>query len=338
MKRDTAREYSARLGIISDAQLQAALDRFDLGELVHAEAAQTGLFKRNVFLTTTKGEYVLRGGAWDARDYEKEAFFSRLVHQHTDVAAPWPYLIDLSRDIFGWAYAIMPRLPGVDVGNLDVRRQLSPADRFGLARAMGEGLARLHALAWSHHGEYDPETGTIAPIQTSFAAWTIARVRDWLTRCRDASAATTDEDVAWVESIIASARSAVAVEPERPTFVFGDYKENNTVAERTAGGWRIAGVFDLGGGHFGDGEADLSRALASYVREEPVLARAFLDGYRAKRTLRPEFEQRFVLYMALDRMVIWEYGQRNGLWFQKGATLRAWVEAFTSFPIRDILS
>lgn len=334
----TARTYSEALGVLSDAQLQAALDRFGLGTLVRAEPAQTGLFGRNVFLSSTAGEYVLRGAPWDPRSYAKEAFFSRLVHERTDVPAPWPYLIELSKDIFGWAYAIMPRLPGIDIGNTDVRRTLSAADRLAIARAMGDALARLHALTWPHNGNYDPETDTITPIETSFAEWTVARVRDWLARCREASAATTGADVAWVEEVIERARDALEVEPEAPMFGHADFKENNTVAERTDDGWCITGVFDLGEGYFGDGEADLSRSMASYIREDAALVRAFLDGYRARRTLREGFAERFALYMLLDRMIIWHHGQRNKLWFDEGVTLRDWLEPFTSFPIRDVLS
>ncbi len=332
-----SRTYSEALGNISDAQLQAALKRFDLGTLIRAEAAQTGLFGRNIFLTTTSGEYVLRGAPWDPRQYEKEAFFSRLIHERTDLPAPWPYLIELSQDIFGWAYAIMPRLPGLDVGNVDVRKQFSRDDRLGLARAMGHALARLQGLTWPHYGDYDPTTGTIAPIKTSYAEWTVEGVREWLARCRAASAATTATDVAWVESIIASAREALEIEPERPTFAFRDYKENNTVAERATDGWSITGVFDLGESYFGDGEADFSRSLASYLREDHALVRAFVDSYRMSGALRPGVEQRFELYMLLDRLIIWEYGQRNRLWFQEGASLRDWAEPFTSFSIQDFL-
>lgn len=333
----TARTYSEALGVITDAQLQSALDRFGLGRLVSAEAAQTGLFGRNIFLSTSAGEYVLRGAPWDPRSYAKEAFFSRLVHERTDVPAPWPYLIDPSTEIFGWMYAIMPRLPGIDIGNTDVRRTLSAADRLGVASAMGDALARLHALTWPHYGNYDPETDSITPIETSFAEWTVGRVRDWLARCREASAATTDADVAWVEEVIERARDALEVEPEAPMFGHTDYKENNTVAERTDDGWRITGVFDLGEGYFGDGEADLSRSMAGYIRGDAALARAFLDGYRARRNLREGFAERFALYMLLDRMIIWHHGQLHKLWFAEDATLRGSVEVFTSFRVEALL-
>lgn len=235
-----ARTYSEALGVLTDPQLQAALDRFGLGTLVRAEPAQTGLFGRNVFLSSTAGEYVLRGAPWDPRHYGKEQFFSRLVHERTDVPAPWPYVIDLSTEIFGWAYAVMPRLPGLDVGNPDVRTELSAAVRLGLAHAMGDALARLHALTWTCYGDYEPSTGTIAAIDTSFAEWTVARVRDSLDRSRAASAATTDADVSWAEEVIAAARDALQHEPDAPTFAYRDYKENNAVAEPTEDGWRIS--------------------------------------------------------------------------------------------------
>lgn len=41
-----SREYSTRLGVISDEQLQAALDRFDLGRFVAAEPIANGLGMR----------------------------------------------------------------------------------------------------------------------------------------------------------------------------------------------------------------------------------------------------------------------------------------------------
>ena len=60
MSRPSAHEYSKRLGQLTDDQLQAALKRFGLGELLKAEPVLTGLFGRNLFLTRTTGAFVLR--------------------------------------------------------------------------------------------------------------------------------------------------------------------------------------------------------------------------------------------------------------------------------------
>lgn len=45
--------YSQRLGVISDQQFQAALDRFHLGHFIKAEAIPFGSFGQNVFVTST---------------------------------------------------------------------------------------------------------------------------------------------------------------------------------------------------------------------------------------------------------------------------------------------
>ncbi len=53
--------YSQRLGPIRDDQWCCALTRFDLGEFVRAEPITSGLFGQNVFLTSTRGQFVFRG-------------------------------------------------------------------------------------------------------------------------------------------------------------------------------------------------------------------------------------------------------------------------------------
>lgn len=326
------REYSKRLGTLSAGQLQAALDRFDLGELLGAEPVPAGLFGQNVFLTSTKGEYVLRGFPHHERQFPQERFFTQQIQQRTTVPAPWPYRIEPSPEVFGWSYAMMPRLPGLQIGHPDVREALSAEDRLGLARAMGESLARLHELTWPHAGEYDPKTDTIKPLEVSFRAWVTSRLRKSLQRCLEASDATTDSDIAWAEEQIAQGQDALDAPPE-PTFVHHDYKENNAVAERVAGGWQVTGVFDLGEAYFGDGEEDLARSVAGYAAQDPELARQFMEAYRAGRPLRPGFAQRFPIYMLADRLIIWEYGQRNGIWFEPGAILRDWAGRYTSLSL-----
>ncbi|MBI2759933.1 MAG: hypothetical protein HYX51_00705, partial [Chloroflexi bacterium] len=46
------RQYSERLGVLTPEQLQAALDRFNLGRLLDARPATGGLFGQNVLLTS----------------------------------------------------------------------------------------------------------------------------------------------------------------------------------------------------------------------------------------------------------------------------------------------
>lgn len=317
------REYSKRVGVLTHDQLQAALARFGLGELLGAEPAPSGLFGQNVMLRASTGEYVLRGAPWPVWQLPQERCIAEIIHTRTTVPAPWPYLIDERPDIFGWPFAIMPRLAGECVAN---HRDLAPPELLAMAHAMGEGLAALHAAPFEALAKYDPEAGRFMPVDGPYDEWFSAYARNWLTRCREASDATTDADESWVESVIADANEALAL-PFVPALVHHDYKENNLVfLRRSDGRWWVNGIFDLMECYIAEGEFDLARTFTGHVVERPQLAFAFLDAYAAARGLRPGFAERFRLYLLVDRLIIWEYGQRNSIWFRKGLTFREYAE------------
>jgi aminoglycoside phosphotransferase (APT) family kinase protein len=326
MTRLEPREYSKRVGVLTHQQLQAALERFDLGELFGAEPAPSGLFGQNVMLRSSTGEYVLRGAPWPAWQLPQERYVAGVIHTRTTVLAPWPYLIDESTDIFGWPFAITPRLAGETVANHDDLIRLTAGERLAMARAMGEGLAALHAAPFEAIAKYDPAGGQFHPVGEPYDEWFCAYARDWLRRCREASDATTDADALWVEAAIAGAKSALAV-PFVPALVHHDYKENNLVFLRdTDGRWRVNGIFDLMECYVAEGEYDLARSFTGHVVPRAEVAFAFLDAYAAARGLRPGFVERFRLYLLVDRLIIWEYGQRNGIWFQPGQSFREYAE------------
>ena len=198
---------------------------------------------------------------------------------------------------------------------------------------MGAYLALIHEATWDAPGEYAPDRDDLVPLATTFTDWFVARTNDWLTRCRNASSATTDADVAWVESIIESARQSLA-EPFVPALVHTDYAEGNVVAERNGDGWEIGGVFDLGEAYAGDGEYDLARLACAYGKMGDDTLRAFCDSYAAARPHRPRFTERLALYILHDRLVFWEYGQRNGVWFTPGTPFREWAEPYVEIAQR----
>jgi aminoglycoside phosphotransferase (APT) family kinase protein len=326
------REYSKRLGVLTHAQLQAALDRFGLGELRAAEPAPSGLFGQNVMLTTTRGAWVLRGAPWPAWQLRLERAAAEWIHTRTSVPAPWPYLVEESAELFGWSYALVPRLPGTCLASHAALLALPAADRLGVARALGEALAELHRPAWDAIASFDPARGTFAPLGRAHAEGFCAYARGWLARCRAASVATTEADAAWVESLIAAAAEALEV-PFAPALLHTDYKENNVVLERdAAGSWRVTGVFDLQGCCVADGEYDLARFLSAHAVERPELAREFLAAYARVRGLRAGFAERFRLYLVTDRLILWEYGQRNRVWFPPGLGFRAYAEPGLAGP------
>jgi hygromycin-B 7''-O-kinase len=325
MRRQT---YSLRLGEISDWQFQAALDRFQLGKLVQAEAIPFGHFGQNVFVTSTKGAYVLRGSPHFPGQFLTEQFYIQLLHKHTSVPVPWPYLIDPTTNIFGWSYVIMPKMDGLQLANEQLRQQLGREEKKAIARAMGENLARMHALTWPFAGRYSAQTNTVepfylarelawpsSPVPAKFRSEAISYservVRRLLFKLKDAqkySAHTTDADIQWAKGYIAAAQKALQVSFQ-PSLVMEDYKEGNVVVTQDVSGWHVSGVFDMMEAHFGDGEADLSRTIAAYLDDDRELAHAFLQAYLSLRPPRPGFEERFAVYMLLDRAILWNFFQ-----------------------------
>ena len=328
------REYSQRLGVLTHEQLQAALDRFGLGELIAAEAAPGGLFGQNVMLTTSSGAFVLRGNP-HAGQMRHEHHAARVIRERTCVPVPWPYLIEDDPALFGWPYAVMPRLSGVQLADGDVRKQLSPEDRRGIVVAMAECLAELHSAPFDFHGVYDEKADAFVPAELPFAQWFGEWTRWWLQRCRDEehSDATTDDDVAWVEEILRQAAPALD-EPFAPVLVHTDVQEGNVVAEKTDGRWRISGLFDLAETTLSDGEYDLARAYCGYQARADA-GRLYLETYLRQRPARPGWSERFRHYVLHDRLIIWEYGQRNRVWFRPGMCLREWLEPIVAAATED---
>lgn len=329
------REYSSRLGYIEDEQFQKALDRFDLGRLEQTGIIQAGLFGQNAFLTSTTGEYVLRGCPHYPWQFPHEQFFARLLHHETKVPVPWPYLIDDSPDIFGWSYAIMPRLQGISLDNEAVRNELSEQDLDAIDFAMGENLAELQKLTWPTWGTFELAAGTIVPIPTDYRTWVKTELMGWIDKAKQPSDRTTHSDEEWLQGLLDEAQDALK-EPFQPTFVMRDYKPGNLLLQKTAGKWNVTGLFDLMECYFGDGEVDLSRYTNVHIKERPEKARRFIEGYLSKvKTPRTGLRERLAVYMLWDLLIIWEYEQRN-VRGSANTTFRQWAEPHID-PLKEVV-
>jgi hygromycin-B 7''-O-kinase len=324
--------YSRRLGELSPDQFQAALDRHNLGRFLHAEPIAAGNFGQNLYLTSTTGQYVLRGAPFWPEQFPSERFFTDRLHASTRAPVPWPYRVDPDDDIFGWSYVIMPRMPGLQLSDPAVQGAFTAHDRHGIAQAMGETLADLQELTWPCAGRYDLETDTIRPFDTSYGEHVIARIRGFVREAASLSDRTTRADIAWVEEVIAGNRSALAV-PFQPCFVHGDYKEGNLVVEQGEGAWRVSGVFDYMDACMGDGEHDLARSAAGFADEDLDLVCVFLDAYARRRPHRPRSAERFAIYMLYDRTILWQFGQRHGVWWQPSLALREWAGPYVDLAL-----
>lgn len=328
----TTREYSKRLGNISDEQLQRALSHFNLGTFLHAEPIPFGLFGQNMFVTSTAGEFVLRGVPHYDWQFPTETFFAEQLHAKTRVPVAYPYLFNSSIEIFGWSYVIMPRMSGLQLADSQITAGLSMDARREIAQALAAMLIEIQTLTWEYSGRYIFTTQMIERMPDDYRSWVVQRIRELVAQAQSHNANTTSSDVAWVENIIERTAQA-CLTPYQPCLVLEDYKEPNVVVLQERTRWRVSGVFDLMTAHFGDGEADLARQTGTYLRESPELADEFVQFYLDHKNVQPGFSKRQQLYMLYDSALIWEYWQRHAGGFAENRTLtlEKWAGPFVSY-------
>ncbi len=303
-------EYSKRLGCIAPGQFQSALQRLHLGDFVRAERVPFGLFGQNVFLTSTQGEFVLRGVPHYPWQFPAEQFFVDQLHTRTTVPVPWPYLLEPTTDIFGWSFVVMPRLAGIQPQDPQGAANLMFADRAAIVRALAQTLVQAQQLTAAEPGVYDLASAGIQPLKRPYRDWIVEHIREKMTAAQSYNQNTTPADVEWIESVVAASASARAA-PYVPCIVVGDYGEHNAVFVRGADGWQVSGIFDLMTAHFGDGQADLSLSVTHYLRTNAPLADAFVQEYLRLAPMPPGFALQQQLYM-LDLMLsFWRHWQRN---------------------------
>jgi hygromycin-B 7''-O-kinase len=321
-------KYSDRLGEISDQQFQNALNRFALGTFVKAEPIHQGLFGQNLFLTSSTGEYLLRGVPHYSWQFKSERFFAELLHGNTSVPVPWPYLLDESNDIFGWSYVIMPRLKGHQLSDSSLGL-FSDGELKEIAQAQGEMLAEAQSLTWTHCGTYDEEIDNIKQSNVSFFTGLKSDILEDLGNAASYNDKTTREDIEWVEEEFKTAGNWLS-QDFQPCFVMQDYKPGNMVVDKIDGRWRVTGLFDLMESCFGHGEADLSRMYCVYVElERRDLAQAFVDSYEGHKSDTSGLRERFPIFVIYDRAIIWEWVQREDrAWWNNSLSFRQWVNTF----------
>lgn len=316
--------WSDRLGVITPDQFQAALDRFGLGTFITAERVSGGNFGQNIFLRSTDGEFVFRGNPLLPWQFHKERFMARMLSGGSPLAAPWPYFHEPETGLFGWEFAIMPRLAGLQLSDRSFYEPLPMVDKRNIAVAMGVALSDLQQAGASRASHFGPGSGTLEPLTVTYREWVRGIIDENLRHAIGISEA----DREWVHQFLETTGPSVD-DDFHPCFVHADFHTNNVVAVKEHADWRISGVFDLMSAHIGDGEFDLARQFCFSCEQDVRLAQAFLSSYTSIRAPRPGFRDRLGYFVLNERLGIWEWAKRTGMtWWAPEWSFRRWIESF----------
>lgn len=269
---------------------------------------------------------MFRGNPFFDWQFPRERAAARLLHERTSVPAPWPYHYDPSPDLFGWPFAIMPRLVGRDLWNAP------ESDEIALAEAMGQMLVRFQEATFDAAMEFALAADDFVSLPGGERTWLTERIQHNLELSMAASGRTFDGDAEWVRSLIAaSERSTTGWTPS--CLVHGDFTVNNVVALKSPSGWEITGVFDLMTARVGSFEADLCRQFALHKWRSPAAGAAFLEAYFALRPPRAGYRDRVPLLLLEERLTLWEWMQRTRPdWWTSDIGFRDWTE-----PVLDAI-
>lgn len=321
------------IGEVTDRQLQAVLDRYNLGTLISTDKTHHGIGNQTLFIRSSTGEYVLKGNPLFDTQFIEERYFVHNLRCRTELPVPDPYEVDETQHILAFSYAVMPRLPGIHLSGTEAGLEWD--EKKKIADRYAEGLLQLHSWKTTVFGEFAPDKpGNIRLFAGGYPAWLYARIRYWL---KDAAkySEITEADAIWVEHVLQASATAF-LQLQTPCFVMGDYKTDNILMERTPDGWRLNGIFDFTMGYFGDGIADLPRMAAMYLEQgEQELAEHLILAYYNGSDEREGFVDRFRVHMLHQRVLDWGCAKAtNSVTWDPQLSFTDWASPFTEAATR----
>lgn len=301
-----------KLGILNDEQLQTMLDRFHFGKLISAEKTDQGAMGQTMFITSTEGEFVLKGNPLYPGQLEEEKFFIDGINKRTTISVPTPYFIDDSLEIFDWSYALMPRLKGLHLDATSLNTKLQVEDKRSIAESIAATLIEFHQWKVEDFGELNPKTFEISPFAPTYTEWLFDRIRYWLEDAKKYSEITA-RDFAWVSSLLEESREAF-LQFDSPTFVMGDFKTGNFLVHSKENLWEISGVFDFTNSYFADPLIDLVKMLIYYIDNgEKEIAAHLVHQYFRGTEVNIDIIQRMKVHLLHQRVLDWGSAKATGM-------------------------
>jgi aminoglycoside phosphotransferase (APT) family kinase protein len=320
--------------------MQRVFDQHQLGRVISMQPAAGGSFRQVLEIASSSGYWIFKGAPLKPEQFYAEHFYTSLLHEKTGLPVPWPYIHDTSCSVFDWDFALMPRLGGVELGDPAVWAGLAPDEQLELAVDMGKALASVAAVTAAEASTYDFPARDVRPFAQGFASGLGTELQELIHRIREMSPESIPErDVAWIEDGIVDLLRHTTADTD-PRLTMQDFKDQNMVGRKSENGWRISGLFDLGGLHFGDPAMGFCRQIAQFHTYEhgDVLARRFVQSAIDHGMDASHLAQRVKGFAIHERLCIWEWAKREGRDEILGAasTFREWAEPVVRLAMNSV--
>lgn len=319
---------SNKLGDITNEQLQQMLNQHNLGELISAKRTDNGAMGQTMFVHSSKGDFVLKGNPLFPGQLKEEQFFVNNISKCSNISVPTSYIIDNSKSIFGWSYAIMPKLRGKHLNDREVADELINDDKEQIAEIIANTLSQLHSWSVDICGEYDSKTNSLKAFEEGYTIWLFNRIRYWLKDAEKYSEITFG-DIKWVDDVLQHAKDAFD-QFDTPTFVMGDFKPGNFLVLYEGQEWKISGVFDFTNAYFGDPLADLIKILTIYIdNDELHEAKYLIKVYTADTDNKEQITERLKVHMLMQRILDWGCAKAIGaVTWDENMPFSVWAEQY----------
>ncbi|SHF30643.1 Ser/Thr protein kinase RdoA involved in Cpx stress response, MazF antagonist [Kaistia soli DSM 19436] len=212
-------------------------------------------------------------------------------------------LIDETRNVLPFRFAITNCLPGVAGGSLKDHRDIA-----SLYRQTGGLLRTLHAIAMPAYGAFGPD-GIIDPVSTN-AAFIRRIIEDAFGRFAAFGADT--HVSARLRAIIEQHFQSVTSHSIGAVFAHDDLHPNNVLAvEDDRGNLVLSGLVDFGNARAADAVFDLAKCLFCSEHDAPGSTPHILAGYGEIDHPSPALAIWY--YTILHRMVMWWWLRHVGV-------------------------
>lgn len=244
-----------------------------------------GIINKNyeIKITNPDKEFILR--IYPKHDWkaEKERYVYDLISHHIKIPIPKIYLIDDSKKLINYSYAILSKIYGVELD-----KAYKKTGNKNLLTIAGEYLAKIHSIKMPAFGWI-----TNNGISPKFKRWT-----DFLEYDLDEKLTKLSKVKIFQKDIITQSRIYFSRNREqleildKPCLLHKDYHFSHILSD----GNKITGIIDVEWAIAGHNELDIAKSLMWMFDKKPELGRLFIKGYKKYGKISKSFYIRKPIY------------------------------------------